>query len=619
MPARMHAGRLLLVIHHLAVDGVSWRILLPDLEGRLDGDCAWRDVRRCRRPARRSGAGRRSLRPTRKRPERLAELPLWTGMQEAPVLSLFDGALDRARDLTGTARELTLTLPAAVTGALLTRLPAAFHAGVNDVLLTGLALAVMDWCRRHGRGVAIRARCWWTSRVTAARRCAAEPRPVAHGRLVHQPLPGAARSGRTRCPRSRSISTMRWRAALRWAVRSRRIKEQLRALPDHGLGYGLLRYLNPQTAPRLCSSCPVPQIGFNYLGRFAAPGSADWASAPEAVPLGGGDPALALAHAIEVNALTLDGADGPSLSATWTWAPALLSEDMVRDLAQGWFRALDGAGAACRAAGCGRPHAERSAAGAADARARSTQLERQYPRIDDILPLAPLQEGLLFHALYDAQAPDVYTIQLDLALAGALDADALAQAARALMRRHANLRAGFRHAGRGRPVQVIVPDAEPRWRQHRSVRAGRGRATQRLDEIAHARSAPSASTSPRRRSSALRWSGSPPASTGSSSPAITSCWTAGRCRCWCANCSRSMRTSSGPKPNIPMPMMVARPRRCRAPTPYRDYLAWIAAQDRAAATTAWREALAGLEEPTYLAPRERTRAASRARADRSGH
>ena len=53
-------------------------------------------------------------------------------------------------------------------------------------------------------------------------------------------------------------------------------------------------------------------------------------------------------------------------------------------------------------------------------------LERRYPQLEDILPLSPLQEGLLFHALYDAQAPDVYTVQLDLELAGALDAGAAA-------------------------------------------------------------------------------------------------------------------------------------------------------------------------------------------------
>ena len=55
----------------------------------------------------------------------------------------------------------------------------------------------------------------------------------------------------------------------------------LHALPDHGLGYGLLRYLNPQTAGQL-AGLPAPQIGFNYLGRFAAPAAADWGPAPEA-------------------------------------------------------------------------------------------------------------------------------------------------------------------------------------------------------------------------------------------------------------------------------------------------------------------------------------------------
>src|SRR5262249_11789453 len=90
-------------------------------------------------------------------------------------------------------------------------------------------------------------------------------------------------------------------------------------------------------------------------------------------------------------------------------------------------------------------------------------LERHHLRIDDILPLAPLQEGLLFHANYDAQAPDVYTIQLTLNLTGALDHEALGRATHALVGRHAGLRAGFRYAGLGRSVQVIVPDALPHW------------------------------------------------------------------------------------------------------------------------------------------------------------
>ena len=154
MPDAKNAGRLLLTIHHLAVDGVSWRILLPDLQA------AWAAIAHRETqgetpalPARGTSFRRwaHELATNALTPERVAELPLWRGMWEAPALSLFDGTLDRARDLTGTARELTLTLPAEVTAALLTRVPAAFHAGINDVLLTGLALAVAQWCRRHGR------------------------------------------------------------------------------------------------------------------------------------------------------------------------------------------------------------------------------------------------------------------------------------------------------------------------------------------------------------------------------------------------------------------------------------------------------------------------------------
>ena len=91
------------------------------------------------------------------------------------------------------------------------------------------------------------------------------------------------------------------------------------------------------------------------------------------------------------------------------------------------------------------------------------RLEQRYPRIEDILPLSPLQEGLLFHALYDAQAPDVYTVQLVLSLQGPLDAAALQAAVQALIDRHASLRAGFQHESLSRPVQIIVPHLAAPW------------------------------------------------------------------------------------------------------------------------------------------------------------
>ena len=145
------AGRLLLTIHHLAVDGVSWRILLPDLAA------AWAAIARGEEPA--LPARGTSLRRWAQRlaveaqdAGRVGELSFWSGMLSAPSLSLVDGALDPARDTAGTAGHLTLTLPASLTGALLTRLPAAFHGGINDVLLSGLVVAVADWCRRRGRG-----------------------------------------------------------------------------------------------------------------------------------------------------------------------------------------------------------------------------------------------------------------------------------------------------------------------------------------------------------------------------------------------------------------------------------------------------------------------------------
>ncbi len=86
-------------------------------------------------------------------------------------------------------------------------------------------------------------------------------------------------------------------------------------------------------------------------------------------------------------------------------------------------------------------------------------------RFEDVLPLSPLQEGLLFHALSEEQGVDIYQTQLELYLRGPLDARALRSSAQGLLRRHPSLRAGFRQRRDGRPIQVVHHTVELPWRE----------------------------------------------------------------------------------------------------------------------------------------------------------
>ena len=290
---------------------------------------------------------------------------------------------------------------------MLTRVPAAFHGGINDVLLTGLAVAIADWCRRRGRGASpavlldleghgreeifadvdlSRTVGWFTSLFPV--------RLDLGGLDLEEALAGGAALGRA----------------------LKRIKEQLRALPDNGLGYGVLRYLNPQAGGAACRACGAADrlqlsralcgCGSGGLGRRRR---RRWGSAVAMLPL---------AHALEVNAVTLDNAEGPTLTAHWSWAPALVPEAAVRDLAERWFAALEALVAPCgsKPGAGGRSPSDLPLVSLSQAEIE--RLESTSGPIEDILPLSPLQEGLLFHALYDAQAADVYTVQLDLGLDG---------------------------------------------------------------------------------------------------------------------------------------------------------------------------------------------------------
>jgi non-ribosomal peptide synthase protein (TIGR01720 family) len=324
------SGRLLLTIHHLSIDGVSWRILVPDFVS------AWQAIATGREPALppRGTSFRRwaqCLAANAHDPVRVSELSFWIGMLSEPPPVLIDRPLDPERDTVGRAGNLSFTLPAAVTAPLLTALPAAFHCRINDVLLTALVLAIAEWRRGH---------------------CPSDGNAVlidieGHGREDVFPETDVSRTVgwfTSLFPLRLDPGTVDFEEILAGGPGLGRalkiIKEQLRTLPDNGLGYGLLRYLNPQTSLQL-AGLATPQVGFNYLGRFGTSAAANWAGAPEEVTLGrGADSAMPLAHALEVNALTLDTRDGPQLTATWSWAPTLLTQKAVSDLAQRWFQIL---------------------------------------------------------------------------------------------------------------------------------------------------------------------------------------------------------------------------------------------------------------------------------------
>ncbi|WUO35196.1 amino acid adenylation domain-containing protein [Streptomyces sp. NBC_00286] len=324
-------GRLLLMAHHLVTDGVSWRVLLPDLAA------AWQDVA-AGRPAELPPVDTsfrtwsRKLAELAQDPAREAELPFWTGVFDGAAPFPLDRPLDPDRDTVGTVRELALRLPADQTGPLLSAVPAAFGANVNDVLLTGLGLAVADWRRRHGDG-------------------SAGPVLVdleSHGR--EEELAGDADLSRT-VGWFTSVFPVRLDTGLAdlddalqggpaadEAVAA--VRRHLGSLPANGVGYGMLRHLNPRTAPVL-AAFETPAIEFNYLGRFGIPEDTDWSYAPEEDDADiGAEPEMREGHALGINVVTEDRADGPVLAAHWSWPEAVLTEKAVRDLAETWFRAL---------------------------------------------------------------------------------------------------------------------------------------------------------------------------------------------------------------------------------------------------------------------------------------
>ncbi|WP_184738444.1 non-ribosomal peptide synthetase [Streptomyces netropsis] len=205
--------------------------------------------------------------------------------------------------------------------------------------------------------------------------------------------------------------------------------------------------------------------------------------------------------------------------------------------------------------------------------------------VEDVLPLSPLQEGLLFHALFDRETRSPYLAQFAVDLNGPVDTVLLRAAAETVIRRHATLRSGFRYRKSGEPIRVVRRDVPLDWQE---IELGQeGDAQERFAELTEQDWVRGIDVGG---SSLIRFT-----LIGHTARRHRLLVTAHHLLLdgWSfallfqelfAVYSRGGGTAG------------------LAPVrPYRDYLAWLAEQDRVGAERHWAAALEGVVEPTFVA------------------
>jgi amino acid adenylation domain-containing protein/non-ribosomal peptide synthase protein (TIGR01720 family) len=556
---RGEEGRvLLLVLHHFVVDGVSWRILREDLE------------RACARLAAgeavdlgpKSTSYRQwaeSLRAHAESDAARAEADHWLAQGADGVALLpVEGAGERTM---AASRTVQVSLDEEETRALLQDVAAVYRTQINDVLLCALAEAVSGWAggtrvrlalEAHGRegevgpGVDLTRSVGWFTSVYP----------------VVLDVEGAAGPGE----------------------RIRRVKEQLHAVPLRGIGYGVLRYLSPDPALReALRAQPEPEIGFNYLGQF------DQGRAPDGLlRFAAGPQGRATAdenrrrYLLEVGG----GVTGGRLRMGWTYAEGVHREATVQRLADDYVAALRALIAGARAAGA-------SAYTPSDfplAPLTQAQLDGVVAgrRVEDLYPLSPMQEGLLFHALAGNDGTQAYQVQVAQMLEGPLDAGLLRRAWAEVVKRHAILRTSFVWEGLPRPLQRVESGVEMPWRieDWRGMTAGEQEAA--LDAfLAQERAEGLAlDQAPLLRCALFRTGDEAYCISWSIHHLLLDGWSSSRVM------NEVMRLygawSAGQSVELaPVP-------------PFRDYIAWLERKDPGAGERYWRGVLAGFAAPTPL-------------------
>jgi non-ribosomal peptide synthase protein (TIGR01720 family) len=238
-PAKETANRLLLIIHHLAVDGVSWRILVEDLQiclTAVKNNLALTSLPK-------SSSYKQwyeALLKYGKKSSTLAQLQYWRntvrGFQPFEVDFNFTDQVFVKDTATFTVR-----LKSDDTYALLKDVPRVYHTEINDILLCSLAKVLCSWANKSNIVICLEG----------------------HGRESIDDRIDSSRTVGWFTSLYPVLINIEEQNVLGDLIKS--VKEQLRQIPDKGLGYGVLRYLNKET---VLQGREPWEFQFNYLGQL---------------------------------------------------------------------------------------------------------------------------------------------------------------------------------------------------------------------------------------------------------------------------------------------------------------------------------------------------------------
>jgi amino acid adenylation domain-containing protein/non-ribosomal peptide synthase protein (TIGR01720 family) len=562
------AARLLLVAHHLVVDGVSWRLLLEDL-GAVYAQLVRGEPPRLPPKTTSFQHWAERLHEHARSPAVAAELDAW--LAAATAVEPLPRDRRAGRNCEAMRRTVRVELSPEETRALLRDVPRTYGARLEDALLAAVALAFRAWTGRSRLLVDLEG----------------------HGREeIFDDVDLSRTVGwfTTEHPVLLSVGEQAEGAA---ALRA--VSEQLRRVPGRGVGYGLLRYLHPDTAiRRRLAAMPQAEVVFNYLGQFdgtlaTLAESSPWGPARESAgPLRGrrGE----RPYLFELNGSVARG----RLLFDWSYSAELHDRATVERLARGFLAALRQlavpgaaagvtAGAAAVAVG---PSPADFPLAAVDQPALD-RLTAAGRRLEDLYPLSPMQQGLLFDSLHAGGG--VYVMQLACVLRGDLDAAAFGAAWRQLIDRHPVLRTAFVWEGCDQPLQMVLRDvapvlAEDDWRQLDAMEQDR-----RLEQLAAERRlgfdltrAPLVQADLLRRGEgcwSFLWSSHHLVLDGWSTPML-----------FADLFALYQASRRGVEAELP------------ARRPFRDYIAWLGERDMAAAERHFRRVLRGYAGASPLAP-----------------